>query len=482
VLAIRLDAVGDTYLLWFRPEVVRTVSWAGDPNKTISLKDGAPRLSPRGSFALWKETVRDQSLPWQPWEVDVAVDFGHAVAGVALKHLAVLERLNEELRASAEALRAASLAKDEFLAVVSHELRTPLSAMLGWIRLLRGGRLDAARAAHGLEVVERNARAQAKLIEDLLDVSSIITGQMRLNVESIELGDVIQAAIESVKPSADAKSISLVPALGADAVIRGDAARLQQVLWNLLANAVKFTPPGGNVRVDLARTHGSAEITIRDNGEGISADFLPHVFERFRQAHADTARRHQGLGLGLAIVRHLVELHGGTVAASSAGPGRGAAFTIALPLSPATRTENAATSEATAALPELAGVRALVVEDEQDSRELLVMELRQMDVEAIPAENAAQGLRLISEVRPDVLISDIGMPEMDGYALISAVRQLPASAGGDTPAIALTAFSSREDRSRAFLAGFQAHLPKPVEPAELVAALVNLTGRGGRAG
>ncbi|HTV25745.1 MAG TPA: ATP-binding protein [Polyangiaceae bacterium] len=478
LLAVRLDPMGETYLLWFRPEVVQTVHWAGDPNKTASLKDGAPRLSPRGSFALWKETVQGQSLPWQAWQVDVAVDAGHAVASVALKHLAVLAALNRELTATTDALRAANLAKDEFLAILSHELRTPLSAMLGWVRLLRGGRLEPERAAHGLEVVERNAQAQAKLIEDLLDVSRIITGKMRLDVLAVNLLDVIHAAVESVRHGVEAKQITLATVLDPRAaIVMGDAARLQQVLWNLLTNAVKFTPKAGRVSVHLTRTESVADITITDNGEGIAPEFLPHVFERFRQSESGSARKHQGLGLGLAIVRHLVELHGGTVSVHSDGAGRGATFRIVLPLAPVARTNGPATPRPSSAPMQLGGVRVLVVEDEPDARELLVMELSQCGVEARSVDNAREGLRLIQELRPDVLISDIGMPEMDGYALIAAVRQLPPASGGQTPAIALTAFGSSQDRTRAFLAGFDAHLPKPVEPDELAAVLLNLTGR-----
>jgi len=478
LLAVRLDPMGETYLLWFRPEVVQNVNWAGDPNKTVSLKDGAPRLSPRGSFALWKETVRGQSLPWHDWQVDVAVDAGHAVASVALKHLAVLAALNRELTATTEELRAANLAKDEFLAVLSHELRTPLSAMLGWVRLLRGGRLEPERAAHGLDVIERNAQAQAKLIEDLLDVSRIITGKMRLDVLAVNLLDVIHAAVESVRHSVEAKQITLGTVLDPKAsIVMGDAARLQQVLWNLLTNAVKFTRKGGRVNVHLTRTESVAEITISDNGEGIPPEFLPHVFERFRQAQSGSARTHQGLGLGLAIVRHLVELHGGTVSASSAGQGKGALFRIVLPLAPVARSNGPTTPRPEPAPSKLGGVRVLVVEDEPDARELLVTELGQFGVEARAVDNAPEALRLLEQLRPDVLISDIGMPEMDGYSLIAAVRKLSASSGGRTPAVALTAFGTSQDRTRAFLAGFDAHLPKPVEPDELAAVLLSLTGR-----
>jgi light-regulated signal transduction histidine kinase (bacteriophytochrome)/CheY-like chemotaxis protein len=478
LLAVPLDPMGETYLMWFRPEVMQTVSWAGDPNKTVSLKDGAPRLSPRGSFALWKETVRGRSLPWQPWEIDVAVDAGHAVASVALKHLAVLAAINRELTVTSEALRAANIAKDEFLAVLSHELRTPLSAMLGWLRLLRGGRLEPERAAHGLEVVERNALAQAKLIEDILDVSRIITGKMRLDVLAVNLLDVIGAAVESVRHSAEAKQITLSSTLDPKAaIVMGDAARLQQVLWNLLANALKFTPKGGRVSVLLTRTESVAEILVTDSGEGIAPEFLPHVFERFRQGEAGSARKHQGLGLGLAIVRHLVELHGGSVSVSSPGVGRGAAFRIVLPLAPVARSSGPATPREVSLPPQLRGVRVLIVEDEPDGRELIVTELSQFGVEPHAVDSAAEGLLLVERDRPDVLISDIGLPGMDGYALIDAIRKLPAAAGGRTPAIALTAFGTSQDRTKALLAGFDSHLPKPVDPDELAAVILSLTGR-----
>jgi len=486
LLAVPLDRAGESYLLWFRPGAERTVNWAGDPNKTVSLKDGAPRLSPRGSFALWKETVQGESLPWQPWQVEIAVELAHAIGAIVLRRAAVLEALNHELRATSEELKRANLAKDDFLATLSHELRTPLSAMLGWIRLARTNQLDPERMAHALDIIERNARTQAKLIEDLLDVSRIISGKMRLDVQAINLLDVARAALDSIRPSAEAKSISVHSVLDPGAsIIMGDPARLQQVVWNLLSNAVKFTGKEGHIHLHLTRAESSAAITVSDDGEGIDAAFLPHVFDRFRQAYGGIDRVHQGLGLGLAIVRHLVELHGGSVSAFSQGKGKGAVFTVHLPLSPL-RGESAEIPAGGALAagdadcpPHLLGLRILVVDDEPDARELLLAELSRCGAVVELAETAAEALQRVSDWLPDALISDIGLPQMDGYMLIKAIRKLPQEQGGRTPAIALTAYASSQDRSRAFLAGFQAHLAKPIELQELLAVLASISGRIG---
>ncbi len=486
LLAVPLDREGDSHLLWFRPGVEQTVNWGGDPNKRASLEDAAPRLSPRGSFALWKETVQGESLPWRAWQIEIAVELGHTIAAIVLRRAAVLETLNRELEATTEELKLASLAKDDFLATLSHELRTPLSAILGWIRLARTNQLDGDRLAQALEVIERNAKIQAKLIEDLLDVSRIISGKMRLDVQTLNLLDVVRAALDGIRPTAEAKSLSLHSVLDPGAsIILGDAARLQQVVWNLLSNAVKFTPKEGRIHLHLTRVESSAAITVSDNGEGIDSDFLPHVFDRFRQAYGGIDRTHQGLGLGLAIVRHLVELHGGTVSAFSEGKGRGAVFTVHLPLSPL-RAEPAETQTARAqevadadCPPSLRGLRVVVVDDEPDARELLQAELSRCGTVVRLAETAAEGLEQVSAWRPDALISDIGLPGMDGYSLIRAVRQLPEDQGGRTPAIALTAYASSQDRVKAFLAGFQAHLAKPIELHELLAVLASISGRLG---
>ena len=375
--------------------------------------------------------------------------------------------------------------KDEFLATVSHELRTPLTSMLGWVQMLRGGSLSPAKQERALETIERNARAQAQLIEDLLDVSRILSGKLRLEVAAVEVGSVVSQALESVRPAADAKAIRLQAALDSTSHVMGDPQRLQQIVWNLLSNAVKFTSKGGRIQVFVERKHSSVEVTVTDSGQGISEAFLPHVFERFRQEDAGPRRQHGGLGLGLSIVRHLAELHGGTVSAASGGEGKGATFTLTLPLSATLRRETGPHSEGQNELtpkgyecpPQLAGLRVLTVDDEGDTRDLLRAILENCRAQVLTAGSAAEGLELLKRQRPDVLISDIGMPGEDGYSFIRKVRALSADEGGRTPALALTAYARTEDRTRALLAGFQNHCPKPVEPDELVAVLASLSGR-----
>jgi len=385
--------------------------------------------------------------------------------------------LDNEQRLRAEAEEANRL-KDEFLATLSHELRTPLTAVLGWARLLGSGELDERSAARAVEVIERNAEAQKQLIDDILDVSRIITGKLALEFEPVEPAAVVAAAVEAVRPAAQAKRIALnVLAHEETGPVSGDAARLRQVVWNLLNNAVKFTPEGGRVEVRVGREGTSARVEVSDTGEGIRPEFLPYVFDRFRQADATTTRRRGGLGLGLAIVRHLVELHGGTVSAESEGVGRGTTFTVTLPL--ARESARAGRSgEGTRAAPErrrreraggppsLGGLRVLVVEDERDTREFFASVLERGGAEVLTAENADEALRLIEGEHPDVLVSDIGMPGEDGYALIRKVRQC-GDGSRNIPAIALTAYARESDKEKAIGAGFQAHLTKPVEPDEL---------------
>ena len=385
------------------------------------------------------------------------------------------------------ATQQANRMKDEFLATVSHELRTPLTAILGWANILGREVADEATRAHAVEVIERNAHAQQQLIEDILEVSRIISGKIRIDARLVELMPLVVAAREAVEPAATAKGIELEFAydLSAAAVL-GDPDRLQQVFWNLLSNAVKFTPPGGRVSLSVARTGTWAEVVVSDTGEGIAPEFLPHVFERFRQADMGTTRQHGGLGLGLAIVRHLVEIHGGTVRAESAGRGHGSVFTVRLPLrggEPVPQSRVAATQSAVpeVAQPEqyrsLAGVRLLVVEDEPDTLTMLSLGLSMHGAEVATARSAAEGLTAFARTRPDVLISDIGLPETDGYDLIRQVRALPAEQGGRTPAVALTAYARTEDRLKALAAGYQMHVPKPVELTELVAVVADLAGR-----
>jgi len=394
--------------------------------------------------------------------------------------------LAAERAARAEAERIGHV-KDEFLATLSHELRTPLNVILGWIHLLTTSRMGPEETAQALQIIQRSARSQTQLIEDLLDMSRIISGKLRMDVQRVELVNIIDAAIESVRPAAEAKGLRLIKVLDpATGPVMGDPNRLQQVVWNLLANAVKFTPKGGRVQARLTQSHAHVEIEVSDTGQGIPLEFLPHVFERFRQADASTTRRHTGLGLGLAIVRHLVELHGGSVIVLSAGEGRGSSFTVSLPalepeetaeIHPLLLSGSPERGEPVCPRPRLAGVRVLVVDDERESRELVRRLLEDCDASVITAASAAEALVILRQSRPAVLLSDIGMPEEDGYALIRRIRQLPAHEGGQIPAAALTAFARTEDRAHTLSSGFQMHLSKPVEPSALLAAVANLAGR-----
>ena len=387
------------------------------------------------------------------------------------------------LRESQEANRL----KDEFLATVSHELRTPLTAILGWSNMLRGGQVEGESASRALETIERNARAQAQLVDDLLDVSRIVTGKLRLDVVPVIPDSFIDPAFEAVRPAAESKGLLLRKVIGDGVgVVVADPARLQQVVWNLLSNAVKFTPEGGRVQVVVALAGPHVEIAVTDTGAGVAPEFLPHVFERFRQADMGTTRRHGGLGLGLAIVRHLVELHGGTVRADSPGEGKGATFTVSLPAAPVHRREATGQHENQAArdtLPEhrrperLDGLRLLVVDDEPDARELLAAGLGRCGAEVVTAESAREAIAALAAGKFDALISDIGMPEEDGYELIRQVRALTPGEGGRVPAVALTAYARVEDRLRAMRAGFDMHVAKPVELAELVAVVANVARR-----
>jgi len=392
--------------------------------------------------------------------------------------------LNGEKAAREEAEEANRL-KDEFLATVSHELRTPMTAILGWSNMLLTGRLDQEGYARGLETIHRNAQAQNQLISDLLDISRIISGKLRLDLRMVDLLSVIEGAVEATRPAAEAKGIRLLTALDRRAgPINGDADRLQQVVWNLLTNAIKFTPADGEILVKLEGVASRVEITVQDSGIGISPEFLPHVFDRFRQADPGTNRIHGGMGLGLSIVRQLVELHGGTVRAESEGEGKGTTFTVSLPFvtlhEETRRGKRPAASVAQLELdcpPSLPGLRVLVVDDEADTRDMLRAVLEHCQVEVLTAGSAPEAMEALIHSRPDVLISDLGMPGEDGYALISKVRKLPAESGGRIPAAALTAYVRAEDRVKVLRAGFQLHVPKPIEPAELVAVVANLAGR-----
>lgn len=394
--------------------------------------------------------------------------------------------LEAERTARIEAQRIARI-KDEFLATLSHELRTPLNAILGWTQILRGPRAETGTdLTHGLEVIERNARAQIRLVDDLLDLSRIMAGRIRLDVQRVVLEDIVRGALESARPAADAKGLALDHSFGDDDnVVCGDAGRLQQVIWNLLSNAIKFTPKSGRVRVTIERHESHVRVLVSDTGVGIPPHFLPHVFDRFSQKDSTASRGYSGLGLGLAISKQLVDLHGGAIEARSTGEGQGATFVVILPRdTPPTepddpapvRPDRASTVDA-AMLPTLDRVRALVVDDESDARELVGRVLESQGASVTLAGSAEEALRILAVSTPDVLISDVGMPETDGYQLI---RQLRASEpkGRRLPALALTAFARAEDRKRVMLAGYQAHLAKPFDVAELVLIVAGLAERG----
>ncbi len=394
--------------------------------------------------------------------------------------------LERERAARGEAERMSSL-KDEFLATLSHELRTPLSAILGWSQVLRLRRMSAEELEQGLQAIERNARVQIRLIEDLLDMSRITSGKLGLDVQPVDPATIIEAAIETVRPAAEAKGIRLHTVLDpAAGPVSGDPNRLQQVVWNLLSNAIKFTGRGGHIQIALERVNSYVEISIADTGIGIDSGFLPHVFERFRQADASSTRQFSGLGLGLSIVKHLVELHGGLVRASSQGQGKGATFAVLLPLTIIhdsrhgedrvhPKAERAVSLDFTRT--DLTGLKILVVDDEADARELIRRVLEECRAEVLVAATAEAALDCIRHDRPDVLVSDVGMPDVDGYELLKRVRALGPSGGGRLPAIALTAFARSEDRTRALRAGFLVHVSKPVEPSELVATVASVSGR-----
>lgn len=390
----------------------------------------------------------------------------------------------EEARAEAEA---ANRDKDEFLAVVSHELRTPVNAVLAWSQLLLAGGLDAATSERALDAVVRNAHIQGRLIDDLLDVARIISGKVSLDRRPMDLAAVVRVVIDSIEPVARSKGVMLSPGpeLGT-ALVFADPVRMQQVIWNLLSNAIKFTPAGGSVAVEMSREARSVTVLVRDTGEGIEPQFLPHIFERFRQADMTTRRKHGGIGLGLAIVHHLVELHEGSVRATSEGEGMGTTVTLSLPLvesgdgaarsfaAGAANTSGSALADA----PSLEGLHVLVVEDTEDVQAVLTLLLEARGARVTCAGSARDALEAIERERPDVLVSDIGMPVEDGYDLIRSVRALRREYGGRTPAIALTAYASLADQTRALTAGFQAHVTKPVAAADLVAVVARVAGRG----
>ena len=399
-------------------------------------------------------------------------------------------RMTEALKSHAAELEQANRVKDEFLAILSHELRTPLTSILGWARLLRAGKLKKLEHDRAIEIVERNADAQMKLIEDLLDVSRIITGKLRIEFQPIQLAAIVEEGVDEFRPVAEAKGLTIAADIDAAAgPILGDATRLKQIVANLLSNAIKFTNDGGRIDVSLKRTNGNARLRVRDNGVGIDPAVLPHIFERFKQADSSNIRMHSGLGLGLAIVHHLVREHSGTVEAESAGPGKGATFTVDFPVVPSgSETETVRTDDLVSAIsqqlwkepqhdggrPVLEGITVLLVEDEADTRDLVTTMLREFGARVVAVNSAKDALASLQLEVPSVLLSDIGMSGQNGYDLIRKIRALPPEKGGTVPAVALTAYAGPADRRRALLAGFHVHLAKPVEPDELLAVIASL--------
>jgi len=395
----------------------------------------------------------------------------------ALEDARAAARRAELAHAARREAEAANRAKDDFLAVLSHELRTPLNATFGWVRMLRSGRLEGGAAAHALEVIERNVTQQSRLISDLLDASRIVFGRLELAWQPVDFPALVASVVEWIRPSAEIRAISLKSELDPDAgPVNGDPDRLRQVVENILGNAIKFTPPNGAVTVELARDV-DARLVVSDTGRGIDAELLPHIFERFKQSDSTSTRGHAGLGLGLAIVRHLVELHGGRVRAESEGVGQGATFTVVLPILAASAEDAAAAEQPASGAPggeRLDGVRVLVVEDDDDSRDLVATVLAQSGAVTFTASNARDGIAMVPRVRPDVLVCDLAMPDQDGLAVVRTVKAWAAEAGVALPALALTAYARAEDRDRALAVGFDLHLAKPVEPGELVRAVASL--------
>ena len=428
--------------------------------------------------------LRDVEFVSNVYEEDI-----HQVIQCNIRDITDRKRAEKErtlLLAAAQSARAeADLAngvKDEFLATLSHELRTPLTSILGWSHLLTGGKLDKQQTARAIETIARNARAQGRLIDELLDISRITTGKLCLDLRSVKLAPLIQAVVDDVRPAADGRRINLEAAFDSNVgPILGDPDRLQQIVWNLLTNAIKFTPKRGDVQVRLERNDSYALITVSDTGQGIATELLPHVFERFRQADSSNTRSNGGLGLGLSIVRQLVELHRGMVTAESSGENAGTTFRVMLPLPNLPEVPNAAEkterNSPTTAQHLLSGLRVLVVDDEQDTRELVAALLTTCGAEVVSVSSATEALDQMKRQRFDLLISDIGMPQMNGYDLIGRIRQLCEEHGGRTPAMALTAYAGIDDRKRALAAGYEMYIPKPFVAAELISAAIFLTER-----
>jgi len=454
---------------------------SGKPNRELAIAVEQGRYQEEG----WR-VRKDGTQFWASVTITPVLDEKGTLRGFAKVTQDLTERRQaEEQRleliraqaASAEAQKTNRL-KDEFLAILSHELRTPLNAIVGWAHLLRESpRLDPTQVSRGLEAIDRNAAIQTQIVSDVLDISRMTSGKLRLNPRRTDPGEVVNAALDTIRPAAQAKQIALQATLPEKPeFVYADGDRLQQVVWNILQNAVKFTPAGGRVEARVARRDSHVEIAVTDTGIGIRPDFLPHVFDSFRQADSSSSRRHGGLGLGLAIVKQIVELHGGRVDAKSEGEGRGTTVTVRLPLMALTADVSAAPAEARRPVARLAGVSVLVVDDHADTRDVVAMALEQAGATVVTAAGAAEALHVLRERRPDVLLCDLEMPGESGYELMQKLRALPADAGGLTPAIALTAYARDEDRVRTLLAGFQRHVSKPAKPDDLAVAVAALAG------
>ncbi len=441
--------------------------------------------------------TREGSILYCEWYNSVLRDERGKLVSVLSLVLDVTARQSAEEERAASLLRErdarrhaeeADRLKDEFLATLSHELRTPLTSILGWASMIRNGEVEGSNASRAIETIERNARSQARLIDDLLDVSRIITGNLRLDLHPLNLAPIVEAALDALRPTADVKGMKLQTRFApVQCLVKGDPNRLRQVIWNLLSNAIKFTPRHGSVSIDLTCVESTARLTVSDTGDGIAPEFLPYVFDRFRQAEGSISRKQGGLGLGLAVARHLVELHGGTIRAESEGLGKGAVFAVDLPLAqerrdPARAEERKREVErrrrSRSGAVRLDGVHVLLVEDDDDSRKLLGTMLKRYGARVTSTKSAAEALAVFEGELPDVLISDIGMPDQDGYELMRRLRALPPERGGKTPAIALTGYASRKDRERALSTGYQQHMAKPIEQADMIKAIAALVGRG----
>ncbi|MEG4799691.1 ATP-binding protein [Microcoleus sp. ARI1-B5] len=460
--------------------------WQGEHYENASRAIAAAKAGNTGQFQGYLPTRKGTPKWWDSMITPLRNTSGQVSQLVAISRditkqkqaEAEREKLLQQEQAAREAAETANRIKDEFLAVLSHELRSPLNPILGWSKLLQQSKLDAAKTASALATIERNARLQSQLIDDLLDISRILSGKLSLNRMSVDLNMVISAALETVRLAAEAKSLQIQTTFSpSQGMVIGDSGRLQQVIWNLLSNAVKFTPEGGQITVRLTQTKTYAQIQVIDTGKGINPEFLPYVFEHFRQEDGATTRKFGGLGLGLAIARQIVELHGGRIWVQSRGEGQGATFTVELPVLHTANpiaVEVADTTEARSDDLHLASLRVLVVDDEQDSRDFVAFVAQQEGAEVTAVGSAIEALQLLSTAAFDILLSDIGMPDMDGYMLVRKVRALPPEQGGQIPAIALTAYAGDFDRKQALAAGFQRHVTKPVEPNELVRAIVTL--------